>query len=371
MERQPLGVVEASNTPTTLAQPTVRAVSALAGSPLVASPVLPRKEFMMAPSSLGPSPLCAPAQPSYYEEAPAAEATDEEAPPVGGVFSTSAPLSAVANEDPLFWTAVEALLGGRSERRWRPPTPPIEEEEAAEPPAAHHAQYHQPAQHVPQFPPPPLHNVPHYAPPVPMPAYEPAHPTEGPGGAAGGPNKRLRSARCGVCPGCNSGDCGECKNCLDKPRFGGPGCRKQACLQRTCSMPKLVDEREEGGLPPANGSGVESDGGASDQTSSAEMTPPLAPDAAGSPHWVPDLEQLPERAPMAERGAVLAQPAPGAKPALQWHSMLAPSLRIETAPPPARVLEETCGADDSAAETIFALGQQKPFNRTYSEEGCA
>ena len=28
--------------------------------------------------------------------------------------------------------------------------------------------------------------------------------------------KRLRSARCGQCRGCNSGDCGKCKNCLDK-----------------------------------------------------------------------------------------------------------------------------------------------------------
>lgn len=54
-------------------------------------------------------------------------------------------------------------------------------------------------------------------------------------------HKRPRPARCGVCRGCNSGDCGSCKNCLDKPKFGGPGCRKQACMARMCSMP-LVDE---------------------------------------------------------------------------------------------------------------------------------
>ena len=54
--------------------------------------------------------------------------------------------------------------------------------------------------------------------------------------------KRLRSARCGTCRGCNSGDCGTCKNCLDKPKFGGPGCRKQACMARTCSTPKVVDD---------------------------------------------------------------------------------------------------------------------------------
>ena len=41
--------------------------------------------------------------------------------------------------------------------------------------------------------------------------------------------KKMRSARCGQCRGCNSGDCGKCINCVDKPKFGGPGCRKQAC----------------------------------------------------------------------------------------------------------------------------------------------
>ena len=34
-------------------------------------------------------------------------------------------------------------------------------------------------------------------------------------------NKRL--ARCGSCEGCNAKDCGSCVNCLDKPKFQGPG----------------------------------------------------------------------------------------------------------------------------------------------------
>lgn len=34
-------------------------------------------------------------------------------------------------------------------------------------------------------------------------------------------NKRL--ARCGTCEGCNAKDCGACVNCLDKPKFQGPG----------------------------------------------------------------------------------------------------------------------------------------------------
>lgn len=29
-------------------------------------------------------------------------------------------------------------------------------------------------------------------------------------------------------------DCGECKMCLDKPKYGGPGRKKQRCLKRQC-----------------------------------------------------------------------------------------------------------------------------------------
>ena len=43
-----------------------------------------------------------------------------------------------------------------------------------------------------------------------------------------------RSSRCGMCVGCRARDCGSCKNCLDKPRFGGPGIKKKACLSRIC-----------------------------------------------------------------------------------------------------------------------------------------
>jgi len=58
------------------------------------------------------------------------------------------------------------------------------------------------------------------------------------------PSKRLRSVRCGTCASCNRTDCGTCKNCIDKPKFGGPGNRKQACVMRTCSTVRLVDEAE-------------------------------------------------------------------------------------------------------------------------------
>lgn len=43
-----------------------------------------------------------------------------------------------------------------------------------------------------------------------------------------------RSNRCGACTACRASDCGRCKNCRDKPRFGGPGIKKKACLARIC-----------------------------------------------------------------------------------------------------------------------------------------
>jgi hypothetical protein len=49
------------------------------------------------------------------------------------------------------------------------------------------------------------------------------------------PGKRKR--RCGVCPGCLATDCGACSACRDKPKFGGSGVRKQACVRRHCAQP--------------------------------------------------------------------------------------------------------------------------------------
>ena len=40
--------------------------------------------------------------------------------------------------------------------------------------------------------------------------------------------------RCGKCDDCLLGDCGQCASCLDKPKFGGRGCRKQGCKMRRC-----------------------------------------------------------------------------------------------------------------------------------------
>lgn len=50
------------------------------------------------------------------------------------------------------------------------------------------------------------------------------------------PKKVLkRGTRCGKCAGCLRDDCGKCSYCLDKPKFGGPGKKKQRCVLRTCS----------------------------------------------------------------------------------------------------------------------------------------
>lgn len=43
-----------------------------------------------------------------------------------------------------------------------------------------------------------------------------------------------RSQRCGVCRGCQCKPCGLCTYCQDSPQFGGPGVKKQSCIERRC-----------------------------------------------------------------------------------------------------------------------------------------
>lgn len=49
-----------------------------------------------------------------------------------------------------------------------------------------------------------------------------------------GQSPKITKYRCGACAGCMRHECGECGNCRDKKRFGGPGSRKQACIERRC-----------------------------------------------------------------------------------------------------------------------------------------
>ncbi|PIO59715.1 CXXC zinc finger domain protein, partial [Teladorsagia circumcincta] len=39
---------------------------------------------------------------------------------------------------------------------------------------------------------------------------------------------------CGVCRGCQCKPCGQCTYCQDSPQFGGPGVKKQSCIERRC-----------------------------------------------------------------------------------------------------------------------------------------
>ena len=45
-------------------------------------------------------------------------------------------------------------------------------------------------------------------------------------------NKRKR--RCGQCERCTKQTCGRCAHCLDMIKYGGPGKKKKACMERTC-----------------------------------------------------------------------------------------------------------------------------------------
>ena len=46
----------------------------------------------------------------------------------------------------------------------------------------------------------------------------------------------MKRKRCGSCDGCRRPDCGVCVLCKDKPKFGGPGKRKQCCELRKCHL---------------------------------------------------------------------------------------------------------------------------------------
>ncbi|KAG8470330.1 hypothetical protein KFE25_008751 [Diacronema lutheri] len=50
-------------------------------------------------------------------------------------------------------------------------------------------------------------------------------------------SSRRRFVRCGSCTGCTTPDCGVCRNCIDNPKFGGPGAKKKACIHRPCRSP--------------------------------------------------------------------------------------------------------------------------------------
>ena len=60
-------------------------------------------------------------------------------------------------------------------------------------------------------------------------------------GRKSSPTLAARNVRCGKCEACKRKECGSCKNCLDKPKNGGPGKRRQRCIcKRACSEPRVA-----------------------------------------------------------------------------------------------------------------------------------
>eukprot|EP00096_Caligus_rogercresseyi_P010951 TRINITY_DN414_c0_g1_i1.p1 TRINITY_DN414_c0_g1~~TRINITY_DN414_c0_g1_i1.p1 ORF type:complete len:876 (-),score=342.27 TRINITY_DN414_c0_g1_i1:817-3444(-) len=49
-----------------------------------------------------------------------------------------------------------------------------------------------------------------------------------------GKSSAAKTRRCGECENCNREDCNKCDACRDKPRNGGKGLKKQACIYRVC-----------------------------------------------------------------------------------------------------------------------------------------
>lgn len=154
---------------------------------------------------------------------------------------------------------------------------------------------------------------------------------------AGG--KRLRSARCGQCRGCNSGDCGTCKNCLDKPKFGGPGCRKQACMSRTCSSPRVVDDEDE--------QPTDAPAAMALPTTTVVGAPALG--IAARPLDAPPSELAGVMPPVASRSA-------SSSPVL---AVMQPAAPVQASSPPADVSAAAAAAvSTAAAVSAAALGRQ-------------
>lgn len=58
-----------------------------------------------------------------------------------------------------------------------------------------------------------------------------------------GKPQNMKVQRCMTCLNCRVADCTMCLSCKDKPRFGGPGLRKKACLQRPrCLNPIMIED---------------------------------------------------------------------------------------------------------------------------------
>ena len=146
-------------------------------------------------------------------------------------------------------------------------------------------------------------------------------------------------------------DCGECVNCLDKPKFGGPFTRRQACKLKLEKLKALAAGGACERLRGQAWSAAEND---LLRSLAAEMT-----DDKGQPMWTTICQHLPGRSPQEVRGHTSARipPSPIPSPsALSFERLLVPQARCRWSRIRAQedAVGERAGLEDTAVEEAEA-----------------
>lgn len=126
-------------------------------------------------------------------------------------------------------------------------------------------------------------------------------------GATESGKKRGTLQRCSQCVPCTRSDCGECQNCLDKPKFGGPGLRKQACEKKRCltMTTRYATPSPEHTTLGSNGTKSDSPTGAEKMVGMTSALPATMGSGIGSV-WTMQLKQLEQ---LSRAGATAPLPA--------------------------------------------------------------
>lgn len=115
--------------------------------------------------------------------------------------------------------------------------------------------------------------------------------------------KRGSLQRCGQCVPCTRADCGQCQNCLDKPKFGGPGLRKQACEKKRCLT---MTTRYTTPSPPADAVAISNSNKSDSPTGAEKLVPPSTMGPCMASAWTLQLGQLEQ---LSRSGATAPLPA--------------------------------------------------------------